>query len=112
MADEVGQLVFRVNRDSLRVQRTRQNARIRSPLQIRDLGGGERYNLIVRTLAEVLVEVVEVASPGPQDDNPSAGCRRARARGGTRVPRSAWMRFELRHGEYWAPSSVRFQTNL
>src|SRR2546422_6867110 len=69
--DEPRELFFRKNRDSFGVQVPREGGRILQSLDPRDLRGGERDDVVRRIVAEIDVEIMEVAARGAEDDDPS-----------------------------------------
>src|SRR3989442_430359 len=69
--DEPWELFFRKDRDSFGVLFPREGGRILPSLDPRDLRGGKRDDVVRRIVAEIDVEVMEVAARGAEDDDPS-----------------------------------------
>ena len=86
LLDELGHLGLVVDRDAVRVVRTGELGRVLAVVDVRDLRGREGDDLVLLPLAEVGVEVVEVATRGSHDEDfgslchaHSCGCRSLRA---------------------------------
>src|SRR3989441_5971871 len=67
--DERRQLLFREDRDSVRIELPRERGRILPSRDPRNLRGGEGDDVVRRIVAEIHVEVVEVAARGAEDDD-------------------------------------------
>jgi hypothetical protein len=67
LADQLGNLAFVFNRNSLRVIASGQLRRVLTPGNIRDLGGGKGYHFIIRLIFPEDVEIMEVATGGTHD---------------------------------------------
>src|SRR3989304_1906255 len=66
-ADDIDQVALGVDRDPLGIELAGQLARVDPPLDVGDLSGREGDHLVILIVAEVHVEVVEVATCGPHD---------------------------------------------
>ncbi len=95
VADDVGELGLRPDRDPVRVERPRQRRRVRPVVDPGDLGGRERDHPRRRVVAVDDVEVVEVTTSGSHDhdlahrcDPPSARSAAAGAGAGDASTRS------------------------
>jgi hypothetical protein len=62
LLDQIDELLFGADGDAARVQLASQLGRIEASLDIRDLGRGEGYDLIIFVAAKERVEIVEVTS--------------------------------------------------
>jgi len=69
LADQVSELVLRVDRDSVRVEIARQERGIDAARDIRDLRRGEGDNVVFLAAPVDDVEVVEVATGRTCDEN-------------------------------------------
>src|SRR5881396_15706 len=67
--DEPGELVLGKNRDPIRIEFPREGRGILPGLDSRNLRRGKRDDAVRRIVAEVDVEIVEVAARGPEDDD-------------------------------------------
>src|SRR3990170_3489518 len=66
-ADDIDQVALGEDWDPLGIELAGQLGRVDTPLDVRDLSGGEGDHLVILIVAEVHVEVVEVATGGPHD---------------------------------------------
>jgi hypothetical protein len=64
LADQLDELLLRLDGDPFRVELARQPGRISSILDLGDLRCGERYHFVLRVIAEIDVEVMEITSGG------------------------------------------------
>jgi hypothetical protein len=65
--DKPKQIAFRVDRDALGIPLSRQGGRVGSIIDVGNLGGSERHDLVFGVVAEEHVEVMKIASGGAHD---------------------------------------------
>jgi hypothetical protein len=69
LLDQFGELILRVNGDSLRIKISSKFRGINSALNIGDLSRCESDDIIVRIVPEINVEVVKIASCSAHDNH-------------------------------------------
>ena len=69
LADELHQLLFRLDGDSLGIKMSGQLGRIASVIDVRNLGGGEGDDLVCGIVAIQDVEVVKIPPGGTHDED-------------------------------------------
>ena len=73
VSDQVREIAFGIDRDSFRIELPRQFGGIAAAVDVRDLRGGERDDLVAGVAPEEGVEVVEIAPCGAHDQHACLG---------------------------------------
>jgi hypothetical protein len=67
--DQLSELTLGFNGNPVRIARPSKLCRVSSVIYVGDLGRRERYDLVIRIVTEMNVEIVKITSRGPKDEN-------------------------------------------